>query len=101
MSGMPGTQTVRTVRIKSRVTATVTATVKVTDQQVREWLGIDGDEDIDWESVEEFALEETDESLFDLDSIDMWDKSEVELLKTERTHVAPAEFVALPGMEEL
>lgn len=101
MSGLPGTQTVRVVRITSKVEAYVTATVTVTDEEVREHFDIAPGEDVDWELVEEFSVEETDESMYDLESIDMWNSNTVNLVSTERKHVAPPEFVALPGMEGL
>ena len=101
MSGLPGTQTVRTLRIRSKVRAVVEATVTVSDDEVREWLRLAPDDEVDWESVQEFALEETDESMYDLHDITGWDSNDVELMKTERKHVEPPEFVALPGMEGL
>lgn len=101
MTGLPGTTSVRKVRITSKVDAIVSATVTVTDDEVREHFDLDPGEEIDWELVEEYALEETDESMYDLESIEMYNSNTVALLSTERKHVAPPEFVPLPGMEGL
>ena len=101
MNGMPGTQTVRTVRVRSKVRAVVEATVVVSDDEVREGLGLAPDDEVDWESVEAFVLEDTDDSMYELYDITDWDSSDVTLISTDRKHVQPAGFVPLEGMAGL
>lgn len=89
------------VRVKARVRATVETIMTFTDQDVREWAGLEGDAMPDPELIEEYASEEVDEGAVELDDIHIWDQVDVEMLSTEKTVSVPPSFVPLPGMESL
>lgn len=96
----------RVTRYHVLVTATVRAKVEArlsfTDEDVREWADLDGDEPVDPELIEEYAAELIgEEGDLEVKDVEYWGSTDVDVLRTESTMSAPAEFVALPGMEGL
>ena len=97
---------VRRVKLTRPVEAIVTLTATVTDAAVREWAGLEPGEEVTDELLEEYVLEESDESLWDLHEITGWDAighrrdSKFEVLSEQVQMVAPEAFVPLPGMED-
>lgn len=93
------------LKVVTKVVATISAHVTVTDAEVREWADIDGTEEVDPELLEEYVMETTDESLFEMDQIDEWlplgARTELTILSAEKVMTAPAAFVPLSGMEGL
>lgn len=95
-------ETERRVTVRYKVEAIVECSIIVADAKVREALELDPNDEITTDTLEEFVLETTDESLWDLKEIPYWDRVESVEIEDEKTRmVAPAEFVPLPGMEEL
>jgi len=92
----------RRVHVRYKVEAIVETFLTVSDQQVREGLDLDPDEEITDDVLAEYVTETTDESVWDLRSIEFWDQLDEVDIGEETTHmVAPPTFVPLPGMEGL
>lgn len=89
------------VKITAKVEADVKAALTFTDDDVREWAGIEpGSEPVDPELIEEYADERIgEEGDLDVTDVTRWVSTDVTILRTEKEMRAPAEFVALPGLE--
>lgn len=94
--------TERLVRVRYNVEAVVECTAKVRDSEVREYHQLEADEEVTFAHIEEFVVEQNDESMWDLCDITHWEKVDgVDILGEEARMVAPPTFVPLPGMDEV
>lgn len=105
MSDLVKSVTEYRVKLQTKVTAMVYTHMRFTDADVREWAELDGNEEVDPDVLEEYALENLDEGSLELGDIEDWSplghETDLTIISAEKTMQAPPEFVPLPGMEGL
>lgn len=100
MSALVHAVTRYSVEVVAEVEAKVRTRLSFTDADVRAWAGLEGDELVDPELIDEYACELVgEEGELEVEDVHYWKKTDTTVVSASREMSVPAEFVPLPGME--